>query len=82
MTTPEGIAFGSLVIGLLGFLYKTTTDEAGKRSRIYQRLDEVKKQTDEKFQSKEICNIHIENITATLNEIRQDVKTLIKASGH
>ena len=81
MTTPEGIAFGSLVIGLLGFLYKTTTDEAGKRSRIYTRVDEIKKNMEDKLQSKEICNIHIESINTTLQEIRQDVKTLLKHNG-
>ena len=82
MTTPEGIAFGSLVIGLLGFLYKTTTDEAGKRSRIYTRMDEIKKVTEEKFQTKEICTIHTETMMKDLQEIKQDVKILLKNNGH
>ena len=82
MTTPEGIAFGSLVVGLLGFLYKTTTDEAGKRSRIYTRMDEIKKTTEEKFQTKEICAIHTETMMKDLQEIKADVKILLKNNGH
>ena len=82
MTTPEGIAFGSLVIGLLTFLYKTTTDEAGKRARIYARMDGIKKVTEEKFQTKEICAIHTETIMKDLQEIKADVKILLKNNGH
>ena len=81
MNLAEGIAFGSLALGFLGFVYKTTQDEVSKRSRIYTRLDEIKKQTDEKFQTKEICNIHIDTVTQTLNEIKNDVKTLLRKNG-
>ena len=82
MTLPEGIAFGSLVVGFVTFVWKVTEDEAGKRSRIYSRMDEIKKDITEKSQSKEICNIHIEGINATLQEIRGDVKILLKNNGH
>ena len=44
-------------------------------------MDEIKKQTDEKFQTKEICNIHIDTVTQTLNEIKNDVKTLLRKNG-
>ena len=77
MTTPEGIAFGSLVLGFLGFIYKFGNDEQGKRARIYTRIDEVKKDFEVKTQTKEICNIHVETLNNTLAEIRDDVKTLL-----
>lgn len=82
MTIGEGIAFGGLFMAFLGLVYKFTNDEAGKRARIYGRMDEIKKSVEEKLQSKEICSIHTNNIDATLNEIRQDVKTLLKNNGH
>ena len=78
MTLPESVAFGSLVLGFIGFMYKTTMDEAGKRTRIYTRIDEVKRGLEEKTQSKEICNIHIETIQKDLKEIKEDVKILLK----
>ena len=89
MHLGEGIAFGSLVLGFLGFVLKLTSDEAAKRSRIYERIDEIKKDTAQKIddttknvemklQSKEICNIHTTTIDETLQEIRADVKTLLK----
>lgn len=89
MQIGEGIAFGSLVIGFLGFVMKLTNDEANKRSRIYTRIDEVKKDThskiedtkkeiETKMQSKEICNIHNERVTNDLAEIKADVKLLLK----
>ena len=89
MQIGEGIAFGSLVIGFLGFVLKVISDEGSKRSRIYARIDDVKKDThikiDEtkreievKMQSKEICNIHNDRVSADLAEIKADVKLLLK----
>ena len=82
MTIGEGMAFGGLVIGFLGFIYKVSNDETGKRKRIYERIDEIKKNNEEKLQSKEICNLHIDTINATLLEIKTDVKTLLKSNKH
>lgn len=89
MHIGEGIAFGSLVLGFLGFVLKVISDEGSKRSRIFQRIDEVKKDTvqkiedtkkevEAKMQSKEICNIHNERVTNDLAEIKADVKLLLK----
>lgn len=81
MQLGEGIAFGSLVLGFLGFVLKFTSDEAAKRSRIYERMDEKSKDVEMKLQSKEICAIHTTTIDETLQEIRADVKTLLKNNG-
>lgn len=89
MQIGESIAFGSLVLAFLGFVYKASADEAIKRKAIFDRVDkikeatsdkieEAKKEMDIKLQSKEICIIHNERIDATLQEIKIDVKTLLQ----
>ena len=92
MQIGEGVAFGSLVIGFLGFILKVSADEAGKRSRTFQRIDEVKKDMtariddaqkniEQKLQSKEICTIRNDRIDETLQEIKMDLKSLLRKNG-
>lgn len=89
MTIGEGVAFGglavgfgTLAIGFVTFLYKVINEETGKRARIFTRIEEIKKAAEEKHQTKEICDIHTDSISKTLNEIKDDVKTLLKNNGH
>ena len=82
MNLGEGIAFSGLAIGFVTFIYKIGTDEAGKRARIYTRIDEIKKVSEEKFQTKEICAIHTETMMKDLQEIKTDIKILLKNNGH
>ena len=82
MTLGEGIAFASMALAFSGFIYKVSNDEQNKRKRIYERIDEIKKSNEEKLQSKEVCDIHITNIDNTLQEIKADVKTLLKKNGY
>lgn len=85
MTTGEGVAFGSLVATIIGLVLKFTNDEATKRRRIYERVDEVKKAVDEKldikFVNKDICNLTHKQTNDTLQEIKADVKLLLRHNG-
>jgi len=59
-----------------------TEEEATKRGRVYERLDEIKKQSDDKFTHKDVCQVLHRGIDTKLAEIATDVKILIKNSGH
>ena len=59
-------------------LQHITETEEDKRSRVYQRLDDVKEGMGEKFTSKEVCEVRHTNIDNRLKEIGVDVKILIK----
>lgn len=51
--------------------------EDKKRGRVFDRLDENKKHSDEKYVMKDMCHtLHIQ-IDRTLEEIKNDVKILI-----
>ena len=53
-------------------------EEATRRARVYERLDEVKKFADEKFVNKDMCHVLHEQQAKDITEIKLDVKTLIK----
>jgi len=53
-------------------------EEAKKRARVYERIDEIKRQDDEKFTHKDVCKVTHEGIASRLTEIAADVKTLIR----
>lgn len=53
-------------------------DESKRRSRLYERLDEVKKETEAKFTGKAVCEVLHKQISSDLAEIKADVKQLLK----
>ena len=59
-------------------LQHITETEEEKRGRVYTRLDSVKKGMDEKFTSKEVCEVRHTNIDNRLKEIGVDVKILVR----
>ncbi len=77
MDTGTGLAFGSLVLGFLGFVYKVAYDEEVKRERIFKRMDEIKLSMKEDYVTKEVCNIMHRQIADDLSEVKKDVKTLL-----
>lgn len=81
MVSGEYIAISSLGLAMIGLVYKIYRDDGTKRKRIYERLDEVKKATEEKFVSKEVCGIHTEQIKSDVSEIKMDVKSLLRKNG-
>jgi len=76
------------VIGLVGLVWTMVKNSDGKINRIYQRLDEVKKDNDEKFTRKDMCelqhkqvNDNFDRVKADLVEIKADVKRIL-SNGH
>jgi len=80
MTPGEGIAFGSLGItvlglgaGFLNFMYKVSNDEAGKRARIYTRIDERNKELDDKKVDAKLCELVHKQVNENIAEIKAKV---------
>ena len=52
-------------------------EEDKKRARVYERLDEFKKLSDEKFVIKDLCHILHEQMSKKIDEMSADLKILI-----
>lgn len=72
------ITFGGSMLGIVGFVIGNTRSETEKRSRIYTRIDEVKKMNDETFVRKDICHTHHEYLDRTLKNIEGKLDKLLQ----
>jgi uncharacterized protein YktA (UPF0223 family) len=63
---------------VIGLINKISRDLEQKRSRIYERFDEFKSMVDNKYVSKEVFNLFQQTMTHDLNEIKTDIKILLK----
>ena len=76
-----GTGFIATIVGLSTFIWKVSKDENDKRSKIYEHLDRDRKCADDKFVQKEICKIIHDNVQKTLDEIKIDIKLLLRKNG-
>jgi hypothetical protein len=80
----ELIVGGGIIVALLGLMTLVAHSNAKndtKVSRVYQRIDEVKQDTEVRFQHKNVCEILSKTIVDQLTELRADVKLLLKRNG-
>ncbi len=69
------------VIGVAGFVMGNNRNESKARGGIYRRMDENKKDYNDTFQRKDICEVTHKVIADSLTEIKCDVKKLLKKNG-
>jgi len=72
---------GSFAVGILGFMWKIAADSNSKVNTIFRRFDEYKETMKKDFTSKEGCGIRHEQIARDIQEIKTDVKILLR-NGH
>jgi Tfp pilus assembly protein PilO len=80
VTTIEHLAWiipSGAFLSIVGFVFANNKHNDKRVNRVYERIDEVKKTNDEKYQSKEICAVHLGQIKNDLGEVKTDVKTLL-----
>ena len=72
------------LLALMGFVFKNNKDNDSKVSRLFTRLDEVKKDNEEKFTRKDMCelqhkqvNDNFDRVKADLLEIKMDIKKIL-----
>ena len=75
------VAIASFSIATYRQIGKIKDEEEKRHSRIYQRLDEVKEKTEEKFVFKDVCKILHEQTARDIVEIKSDLKLLLKQNG-
>jgi len=75
------VTIAGFSIATYRYVSKIKDEEGQKRARIYERLDEVKKDADEKFTRKDICQLLHTQISTDLSAIKTDVKVLLRENG-
>jgi hypothetical protein len=85
MTIGDGVAFGGLALAFFGFVYKVSSGEEAKRKRVFERMDEIKKDTDAKIEKsedklvkKELCVVVHAEIKEDLGDIKKIVACIPK----
>ena len=69
---------GGGLIGLMALLLRNNKEHDDKVSRVYERLDEVKKTNDEKYTNRQVCDVKHEQLLRDVTEIKLDVKLLLR----
>ncbi len=69
---------GGGIIGLVGLMFKNNIDNDQKVARVYTRLDEVKKDAENRYTPARVCEILHKQISVDLTEIKTDIKLLLK----
>jgi hypothetical protein len=69
---------GGFALGILGFMWKISSENNRKVDTIFKRFDEYKEFVKKDFVNKDICVLKHENLMRDVSEIKTDVKILIK----
>lgn len=69
--------FGVSILGIVGFVLGNTRAEATKRERIWARMDEVKKATEETFVRKDLCGQIHKDTSEDIKEMKSDIKKIL-----
>ena len=77
----EYIIGGGGMIALFVAVMANNNHNSKKVSRVYERMDECKEDVDKKFQTKEVCSILQTQLANDINEIKLDVKTILRKNG-
>ena len=71
-----------LLVGITSVAFKIFDRGDSKRTKIYERIEQERKDADDNYTSTELCGERSGNITGKLEEIGKDVKVLLKTNGH
>ncbi len=69
---------GSFAVGILGFMWKVAADSNKKTDTIFRRFDEYKEAMKKDYVGKEGCGIRHDQLTRDIQEIKTDVKILLR----
>lgn len=69
---------GSFAVGILGFMWKLSYDNNEKVNTIFRRFDDYKEAMKKDFVGKEGCSIRHEQLVRDVQEIKTDVKILLR----
>lgn len=72
---------GGGILGIVAMVFKNGKDADSKVSRIYQRFDEYKQHLEGRMVSKDVCEVHTQQMISDIKDIKQDVKELLRRNG-
>jgi len=75
------IAPVSAVITLVGFVFHNNNKNDRRVSRVYSRLDEVKKDNETRYTNKEICAILHKGVDDKLDKIDKKLDKILNGQG-
>ena len=78
MVDGQTIITSGTLLALIVFVLKNNKDNRDSVSRVYNRLDEVKKNNDEKYTNRQVCDVKHEQLLRDVTEIKLDVKLLLR----
>ena len=73
---------GVFGVGVLALIWRISVDSNKKASTIFKRFDQHKEEIDKKFVRKDVCKILHEQMSRDIEEIKLDVKLLLKRNGY
>lgn len=76
---PHIIVESTVILAIVGLIYKVVQDCRKNADTIFRRFDEYKASVKNDFVSKDVCNIHVSQMGKDITEIKMDVKELVKA---
>ena len=71
------VGSGVFLVGLSTFVMKILDNGNGKRKKIYERIEQERKDTEAKFIATKLCEERSGNINKQLDEISKDVKLIL-----
>jgi hypothetical protein len=84
MTLAEAGTVGGIlmtIIGICGFVLGNNNSTNNTKSRFFQRLDEVKKDIEDKFVQKNVCEMQHKYTNEKLESIEKKVDKLLERNG-
>lgn len=68
-------------LAVIGFVWRMKLDTDSKRSELYDHIDKRQQENEAKYTHKILCDERSKHFADSLEEIKCDVKTLIRMNG-
>jgi hypothetical protein len=69
------------IVALIGIVTSHRRDTDKGISRVYERIDETRERSEEKYRTKDVCREVTTQVRNDLTEIKADVKLLLRSNG-
>lgn len=69
------------IVALIGIVASYKKDTNKTISRVYERIDETRERSEEKYRTKDVCREVTTQVRNDLTEIKADIKLLLRSNG-
>ena len=78
LDTPMLIGSVTVLIGLTTLVSKMFDRGDSKRAKIYKRIEDERKDIEDRYVTAKVCDVRSGNMEKKLDEISKDVKTILR----